>query len=243
MPRRLEIEDLEKFVAASHPQLSPDGGSLAYVVTRAQGDAYVPTLYLVDPKDGSPKTVLGEGAEPSVEPRRLAARLRLQQGAQGGGERRRDMGDDTRGGAPPRLQGTGGSRAARRGAATASASTTSATSARSRRTRASSSTCTFWFDGVGWTHYRRKHLHVVDVASGSVRQITKGEVDVACHAPSNKGTRVAYAVAETESAPRETTLYVLDEEKGECRKLLEKHTIASIGWSPDDELSTSRATT
>ena len=53
MPRRLEIEDLDKFVMASHPKLSPNGESLTYVVTRAQGDDYVPTLYLVDPKDGA----------------------------------------------------------------------------------------------------------------------------------------------------------------------------------------------
>ncbi|MCX6642401.1 MAG: S9 family peptidase, partial [Candidatus Bathyarchaeota archaeon] len=94
----------------------------------------------------------------------------------------------------------------------------------------------FWFDGVGWTYYKRKHLHVVDLASGVVRRITEGEIDVVCYAASNKGERIAYAVSETESAPRETTIYVLDEKKGECRKILEKHAVMSLGWSPDDAL-------
>lgn len=43
-------------------------------------------------------------------------------------------------------------------------------------------------------------------------------------------------VSETESAPREATIYVLDEKKGECRKILEKHAVMSLGWSPDDGL-------
>jgi hypothetical protein len=34
MPRRLEIEDLDRFVMASNPQLSPNGKSLVYA--RAQ---------------------------------------------------------------------------------------------------------------------------------------------------------------------------------------------------------------
>lgn len=68
MPRRLEIEDLEKFVMASNPQLSPNGENLAYVVTRAQGDVYVPTLYLVDPKDGAQRNYWEKARNPIWSP-------------------------------------------------------------------------------------------------------------------------------------------------------------------------------
>ena len=235
MPRRLEIDDLEKFVAASHPQLSPDGGSLAYVVTRALGDAYVPTLYLVDPKDGSPRKYWDKARSPvwSRDSSQLAfvSNKGIKEGEKGS-----ELWVTTPEGEPRLVcRAPGGMEQPSWNCDGECIYYLTYVGEEPKDARVIEH-LPFWFDAVGWTHYRRKHLHVVDVASGSVRQVTKGEVDVVCHAPSNKGTRIAYAVAETESAPRETTLYALDEENGECRKLLEKYSIASIGWSPDDEL-------
>ena len=235
MPRRLEIEDLDKFVMVSQPQLSPDGESLAYVATRVQGDIYIPTLYLVDSKEGSPKKFWENARSPTWSPdgsqlafvsnrglkegengaeilvTALCGEPRLVCRARGGVEQPAWSGDGKR---IYYLSYVG-------------------EEPKDKRTMEH---IPFWFDAVGWTHYRRKHLHFVDLSSGMVKQITDGEADVACYAPSNKSERVAYAIAETELAPRETTLYVLDLKIGECRKLLEKHTIASLGWSPDDDL-------
>jgi dipeptidyl aminopeptidase/acylaminoacyl peptidase len=235
MPRRLEIEDLEKFVMASHPQLSPDGENLAYVVTRAQGDVYVPTLYLADPKDGAQRKYWERARNPIWSP----------DGSQLAFVSNRGMKDEEKGGeiwvttlhGEPRLvcKASGGAEQPAWSGDGERIYYLSYVGDEPNDARVIEH-IPFWFDGVGWTHYRRKHLHVVDVASGAVRQITEGQVDVVCHAASSKGERVAYAVAETESAPRETTLYVLDQKKCECRKILEKHTIASLGWSPDDEL-------
>ena len=235
MPRRLEIEDLEKFVMVSHPKLSPDGENLVYVVTRAQGDVYVPTLYLADPKDGALRKYWERARNPIWSP----------DGAQLAFISNRGMKDEEKGGeilvttlhGEPRLvcKAPGGVEQPAWSGGGESIYYLSYAGDEPNDARVIEH-IPFWFDGVGWTHYRRKHLHVVDVVSGAVRQITEGQVDVVCYAASSRGERVAYAVAETESAPRETTLYVLDLKKGECRKILEKHTIASLGWSPDDEL-------
>jgi dipeptidyl aminopeptidase/acylaminoacyl peptidase len=235
LPRRLEIEDLEKFVMASHPQLSPDSESLAYVVTRAQGDTYFPTLYLVDPKDGTPRKFWEKARSPVWSPdgSQLAfvSNRGLKEGEKGAeiwvttpcGEPR--LVCKASGGVEQPAWSGDGERIYYLGFV-----------GEEPKDAHVMEHLPFWFDGVGWIYYRRKHLHVVDVASGAVKQLTEGEVDVICHAPSNRGEQVAYALAETESAPRETTLYVLDQKKGECRKILEKHTLASLGWSPDDEL-------
>ncbi len=235
MPRRLEIEDLDRFVMASHPQLSPDGGSLAYVVTRAEGDAYVPTLYLVDPGNGSPKKFWERARNPVWSPDGSQLAFVSNRGLKEG-ENGAEIWVTTLCGEPrlvckapggveqPAWSGDGGK-----------IYFLSYIGEEPKDARVIAH-IPFWYDGVGWTHYRRKHLHVVDVASGMVKQLTDGESDVVCHAPSNKGGRVAYAISETELAPRETTLYILDHEKGDCRKVLERHSVASLGWSPDDEL-------
>ena len=235
MPRRLEIEDLDKFVMASHPKLSPNCESLTYVVTRAQGDDYVPTLYLVDPKDGAHRRYWERAKNPiwSPDSAKLAfvSNRGLKEGEKGAeiwvttvcGEPR--LVCSALGGVEQPVWSGDGERIYY----------LSYVGDEPKDARVIEH-IPFWFDSVGWTYYRRKHLHVVDLASGAVKRITEGEVEVVCHAASNRGERVAYAVSENESAPRETTLYVHDQKNGECRKILEKHAIASLGWSPDDEL-------
>ena len=235
MPRRLEIEDIDKFVMASHPQLSPDGSSLAYVVTRAEGEAYVPTLYLVDPGDGAPKKYWEKARNPVWSPDGSQLAFVSNRGLKEG-EKGAEIWVTTLSGEPRIVcKAPGGVELPAWSGDGSDIYFLSYVGEEPKDARVIDH-LPFWYDGVGWTHYRRKHLHVVDVASGIVKQLTEGESDVACHAPSNKGERVAYAISETELAPRETTLYVLDSEKGECRKILEKYSVASLGWSPGDGL-------
>ena len=235
MPRRLEIEDLDKFVMASHPQLSPDGKNLVYVVTRALGDAYVSTLYQVDPSDGAHRRFWENARSPVWSPDGSQIAFVSSRGLKEG-EKGAELWVTTLCGEPRLVcRAPGGVEQPAWSGDGKSIYYLSYVGEEPKDARVMEY-IPFWFDAVGWTHYRRKHLHRVDVASGAVKQVTEGERDVACHAPSNTGHRVAYAVAETELAPRETSLYVLDEESGDCKKLLERHTIASLGWSPDDEL-------
>ena len=49
------------------------------------------------------------------------------------------------------------------------------------------------FNGVGFTDTRRRHLYILNVADGSVRQITEGDYDVADIAWSPNGSRLAFS--------------------------------------------------
>ena len=200
MPRRLEIEDLDRFVMASHPQLSPDGGSLAYVVTRVEGEVYVPTLYLVDPGDGSPKKYWERARSPVWSPDGSQLAFVSNRGLKEG-EKGAEIWVTTLCGEPRLVcKAPGGVEQPAWSGNGRSIYFLSYVGEEPKDARVIDH-IPFWYDGVGWTHYRRKHLHVVDVASGMVKQLTEGESDVVCHAPSNKGERVAYAVSETESGP------------------------------------------
>jgi dipeptidyl aminopeptidase/acylaminoacyl peptidase len=223
------------FVMASHPQLSPDGGNLTYVVTRIEGEAYVPTLYLVDPRNGSPKKYWEKARSPVWCPDSSQLAFVSNRGLKEG-EKGDELWVTTLYGEPRLVCKTpGGVEQLAWSGDGGKIYFLSYVGEEPKDARVIDH-IPFWYDGVGWTHYRRKHLHVVDVASGMVKQLTEGEYDVTCQAPSNKGELVAYAVSEIELAPRETTLYVLDRERNECRKILEKHSLASLGWSPSDEL-------
>jgi len=235
MPRKLEIDDLGKFVMASNPQLSPDGESLVYVATRAEGDAYVSTLYLVDPKDGSHRRFWENARNPVWSPdgsQLLFVSTRgMKEGEKGAGVWVSTLCGEPRlickvpGGAEQPLWSGDGSKIY----------FLSYVGEEPKDVRVIDG-IPFWFDAVGWTHYRRKHLHVVDVASSVVRQVTEGDGDIVYHAPSNSGEKLAYAISQTELKPRETDIYVLDLKKGNCTRILDKYTVASLAWSRDDEL-------
>ena len=53
--KRLSLEDLEKIVRLSSPRISPDGASIAVVVTRAdvEKNKWIPELDLVDVATGA----------------------------------------------------------------------------------------------------------------------------------------------------------------------------------------------
>lgn len=235
MPRRLVIDDLDKFVMASHPQLSPNGESLAYVVTRVQGDIYVPTLYLVDPKDGTHRKYWEKARNPVWSPDGSKLAFVSNRGMKEG-EKGAELWVTTLSGEPRLVcKASGGVEQPIWSGDSQIIYFLSYVGEESKDSRVIEH-IPFWFDSVGWTNYKRKHLHRVDVASGVVKQITEGEQDVVCHAPSNNDERVAYTIAETELSPRKTVLYVLDEKNGKCIKILDRHNISSLGWSPNDEL-------
>ncbi len=96
-------------------------------------------------------------------------------------------------------------------------------------------TVPLWFDAAGFVHHRRRHLHSVDVASGTLRRLTEGEANINCFSPSNDGCEVAYASSPNALDPRRMELYVQDLNSGERRMLLKGFYIESICWSPGDE--------
>ncbi len=94
---------------------------------------------------------------------------------------------------------------------------------------------TFWFNGIGFTYNRRKHLFKVDLRTGKVKQITNGQFDISEFAVSNYGRKVAYLASTNDLKPYITDLFVLDSSTGKRRKLTRSNMeMSALAWSPDD---------
>src|SRR2546430_8785595 len=93
----------------------------------------------------------------------------------------------------------------------------------------------FWFNEKGFVYNLRKHVFVLDLETNTVRQITKGEVDVAKAAWSHDGRRIAYVAQTEDLRPYIQDLFLVDAASGKTTQLT-KHDmeIASVTWSPDD---------
>src|SRR5512136_405186 len=68
LPRKLSIDDIDKFVMPSNPRFSPSGENLAYVVTRIRKNSNFSTLYIVDSTNGSVKQFFDNAVNPSWSP-------------------------------------------------------------------------------------------------------------------------------------------------------------------------------
>jgi Tol biopolymer transport system component len=68
LPRKLEIDDLEKFVMPSSPHLSPKGDKLAYVVTGIRDNTYFSTLYILDFNNNDNNRYFDNAVSPSWSP-------------------------------------------------------------------------------------------------------------------------------------------------------------------------------
>ncbi len=94
----------------------------------------------------------------------------------------------------------------------------------------------FWFNGVGFTYYKRKHLFSVGRGGGQAKQVTKGDLDVSAFAVSHDGRRVAYLAATDDLKPYLSDLFVLDFSSGTSKKLSTSNMeLGSLAWSPDDK--------
>ncbi len=95
----------------------------------------------------------------------------------------------------------------------------------------------FWFNGEGFTYNIRKHLFSVDVSSGEVRQITRGEFDVKNFSVARDG-KIAYTASKFELKPYISDLFVIDR-KGNTKKITNSNMeITALCW---DESSSSIA--
>jgi dipeptidyl aminopeptidase/acylaminoacyl peptidase len=94
---------------------------------------------------------------------------------------------------------------------------------------------TFWFNGLGFISNKRKHIFRVDIGSGKVVQVTRGEFDVSDFAISNDGKRVAYLAVTSDLRPYISDVYLISTSKAGRRKLTKSTMeIGALAWSPDD---------
>jgi dipeptidyl aminopeptidase/acylaminoacyl peptidase len=93
-----------------------------------------------------------------------------------------------------------------------------------------------WFNGVGFTYNRRKHLFTIDSSGGEPKQLTKGDVDLVEFAVAHRGGRIGYLATTDDLKPYMVDLFVLDLASGSTRKLTASDmTLTTLAWSPDDK--------
>jgi acylaminoacyl-peptidase len=93
-----------------------------------------------------------------------------------------------------------------------------------------------WFNAVGFTYNLQTCIHMVDVYSGNLIQLTRGEQDIVFASLSNKGDKVAYIASTNDLNPRIADIFILDILTNECFKLTNSNmTIESLCWSPNDK--------
>lgn len=238
MVERLQIDDLTRFVAVSDPQISPTLDKVAFVVVKAneERDDYESTIWIVNRSDGSPVRFLSGWKDRNPRWSQDGKQLLfvsdrgMREGEKGaalfvspvyGGEPRAILRSKAGIGQP-------------------------SWSADGRRVYFISGVgepegdvkvidrIPLWSDAAGFSYHRRRHIHVVDVASGVVRGLTEGEMDVNCYAVSNGGDKLAYAASSDDLNPYLMDIYILDLETEEKTKISEGFSVASTCWAPDD---------
>jgi len=93
----------------------------------------------------------------------------------------------------------------------------------------------YWFNGLGFTYNRRKHLFKVDARGGKPTRLTNGEFDIASFAVSHDGKRVAYLASTDDLKPYIADLFILNLKTGTRTKVTRSNMeLTALAWSPDD---------
>ncbi len=94
----------------------------------------------------------------------------------------------------------------------------------------------YWYNGKGFIHTFRQHIYLVNIQTGEINQLTKGEFDVNYMSVSHDGSKIAYIAKLDDSKPYITDLFIYDLKNGEQIKLTASNmNIDSVSWSPNDK--------
>ena len=94
----------------------------------------------------------------------------------------------------------------------------------------------YWFNGLGFTYNKRKHLFSIDAKGGKPARLTSGEFDITEFAVSHDGRKVAFLATTDDLKPYVQDLFVLNLRTGRRTKITNsKMELRSLAWSPDDK--------
>ncbi|ONI76310.1 serine hydrolase [Actinosynnema sp. ALI-1.44] len=241
MTRRLGLDDLYDIAVPSQPALSPDGGRIVYVVRTADRDKdrNVYTLWEVGATTGEARQLTHESADtaPSWAPdgSRIAF-LRVQDGPpqvwllpSAGGEAERITELPLGAGAP--VWSPDGNRIAFSAAVDLAGEP-------ARNAPVVADRLDYKADGAGLIKTVRKHLHVLDVATRTVRQVTFGDWHAGEPTWSPDGTRLAFAAGQDADADLtfRSGAYVLDVTTRTAEPRLigsGEGMVGQVGWTAD----------
>lgn len=93
----------------------------------------------------------------------------------------------------------------------------------------------YWFNGLGFTYNRRKHLFKVNAKGGKPIRLTNGEFDISSFAISHDGKRIAYLASTNDLRPYIVDLFILNLKTGKRTRVTRSNMeLTSLAWSPDD---------
>jgi acylaminoacyl-peptidase len=233
--RGLTVDDLGNFRMLAQPKLSPKTDKILYLVTSPDGDEYKTILTIIDRETGKFVWSLNEG-DPSNpdwgndDKILFSSRKGMEKDEKGSGLWIVEIGEK-----PEQLaKFSGGVSQPRWSKDGESIFFVSAVGDEDPNVRIIKN-IPIWFNGIGWTYYKTKHLQKYDIASEKLSSISLGDMDVQCYAESEDGLSIAYCQSANKLRPGESDLIVYDVKTGDRKKILTGYMIQALHWSPDNK--------